>query len=96
MGLFKSKDERLAEFFSSRYREVLARDYRLQAEQGYGGPYALRSAHLRALRQALFDTQNKFHVRFNADQFDRSYLEMSCAEYGFSLRDVLSAKDPML
>jgi hypothetical protein len=96
MGLFTSKEDRILDYFEATYRRSLASLYGLRVSQGYGVPFFFRSSHGNAIRWAMKETQDKYRVRIDSSQFDRPYLEMSCAEYGFNVLEVLNARDPML
>jgi hypothetical protein len=94
MGLFKSKDEKVLDFFESTYQSALPVMYKLTADQGQTGPYWFQLAHGGALRRAAKNTQDRFKVMIDMNYFDDAYLQISCAKYGFNYLEVVQAQRP--
>jgi hypothetical protein len=92
MGLFKSKDERILHHLEKTYRKLLAQEYGHQVALGESGPGSFRAMQHLAMRHAVKQTQEKYRVWFDASHLDQAYLEMSCAEYGFNVHEVMNTK----
>ena len=93
MGLFKSKEDKVLGHFKSTYRENMA-DLNQARINNDGGDFAFLQAHHQSMRWATKSTQDRFRIRIGTDSFDRALLEMSCAEFGFNVNNVLNAQNP--